>query len=81
MNKKLPHENRVVKVDFLFYFRPRNDARKKNIFQLTQYPFCSFIAKLSSPFKKSKWNKINKITLPSNRKKGLSCLAMNNIPK
>ena len=42
MNKKLPHENRVVKVDFLFYFRPRNDVRKKNIFQLTQYPSLLF---------------------------------------
>ena len=46
MNKKLPHENRVVKVDFLFYFRPRNDVRKKNIFQLTQYSCLLFYCKV-----------------------------------
>ena len=28
MNKKLSNENRVVKVHFLFYFRPRIDVRK-----------------------------------------------------
>ena len=43
MNKKLPHENRVVKVDFLFYFRPRNDVRKKNIFQLTKIPLFALL--------------------------------------
>ena len=46
-NKQVPNKNRVVKVDFLFYFRPRNDVRfswmlcKENIFLLHSI-FCSY---------------------------------------
>ena len=47
-NEKLRNENRIVKVDFLFYFRPRNNVRfswtlrKENIFFLLQSIFCSY---------------------------------------
>ena len=47
-NEKLRNENRIVKVDFLFYFRPRNNVRfswtlrKENIFFLLHSIFCSY---------------------------------------
>ena len=43
MNKKLPHENRVVKVDFLFYFRPRNDVRKKKHLSIDPIPLFALL--------------------------------------